>query len=43
MKRRQAVREASTLHDLSGRIRGGHAGFADTGRLVGAHGCTDVS
>ena len=32
---RQAVREASALHDLSWRFRRGHAGSADTGRLAG--------
>ena len=32
---RQAVREPPAFHDLSGRIRGGHAGSADTGRLIG--------
>ena len=26
---------ASAFHDLSGRVRGGHAGSADTGRLIG--------
>ena len=31
----QVVREASALHDLSGRVRGGHAGSADTRRLIG--------
>jgi hypothetical protein len=30
----QAIREASALYDLSGRFRGGHAGSADTRRLV---------
>jgi hypothetical protein len=30
---RQALRKPSALHDLSGRIRGGHAGSAHTGRL----------
>ena len=31
---RQAVREASAFHDLSGRVRGGHARSADTRRLI---------
>jgi len=32
---RQAVRDASAFHDLSGRVRGDHAGSADTRRLIG--------
>ena len=34
-RRPPTVREASAFHDLSGRVRGGHAGSADTGRLTG--------
>ena len=34
---RQAVREASAFHDLSGRVRGDHAGSADTRRLIGGN------
>jgi hypothetical protein len=34
---RQGVRETSTFHNLSGRIRGDHAGPADTRRLIGGN------
>jgi hypothetical protein len=36
----EAVREASALHDLSGRVRGDHAGSADARRLIGGNLCS---
>jgi len=36
-RRRQAIRETSAFHDLSGRVRGDHAGPANTRRLIGGN------